>query len=113
MRLIDRVIAVSETHALAEAVIGPDHPFIVAEEGVPAYVGLEMMAQTIAAVDGLIRRNSGKPPKIGFLLGCRRYRADRSYFRLGESLRISADLVFTDGAMFSFECQISLAASST
>jgi predicted hotdog family 3-hydroxylacyl-ACP dehydratase len=69
-----------------------------------------MMAQTIAAVDGLIRRNSGKPPKIGFLLGCRRYRADRSYFRLGESLRISADLVFTDGAMFSFECQISLAA---
>jgi len=52
------------------------------------------------------RRNTGAPPKIGFLLGCRRYTVRPIYFADGVKLTASAKMVFTDGAMFSFECRI-------
>jgi predicted hotdog family 3-hydroxylacyl-ACP dehydratase len=109
MRLVDRLIEISETHAIAEAEIRPDNLFFSAERNVPAYVGLEMMAQTIAAIDGKTQRNAGKPPKIGFLLGCRRYNAASALFAEGDLLTIFAKMVFTDGAMFSFDCRIACA----
>ena len=106
MRLVDRIVDISETHAVAETDIGPDNLFFSKDRDVPAYVGLEMMAQTIAAIDGMIRRNAGQPPKIGFLLGCRRYSATRATFVENDLLTTFATMVFTDGSMFSFDCRI-------
>jgi predicted hotdog family 3-hydroxylacyl-ACP dehydratase len=106
MRLVDRLVEISETHAIAEADIRQGSLFFSADRNVPAYVGLEMMAQTIAAIDGKTQRNAGRPPKIGFLLGCRRYNAASSVFAEGDLLTIFANMVFTDGAMFSFDCRI-------
>jgi predicted hotdog family 3-hydroxylacyl-ACP dehydratase len=106
MRLVDRMIEISETHAVAETEIRPDNLFFSADGNVPAYVGLEMMAQAIAAIDGMARRNAGQPPKIGFLLGCRRYNAARAVFGENDLLTTYANMVFTDGAMFSFDCRI-------
>ena len=105
MRLVDRIVEISETHAVAETLIRSDNLFF-SDGNVPAYVGLEMMAQTIAAIDGMSRRNAGQPPKIGFLLGCRRYNALRAAFDENDLLTTHADMVFTDGAMFSFDCRI-------
>jgi predicted hotdog family 3-hydroxylacyl-ACP dehydratase len=106
MRLIDRIVEISETHAVAETEIRSDSLFFSAARNVPAYVGLEMMAQTIAAIDGMTRRNAGQPPKIGFLLGCRRYNAACAAFAERDLLTTFATMVFTDGAMFSFDCKI-------
>jgi predicted hotdog family 3-hydroxylacyl-ACP dehydratase len=106
MRLIDRVIEVSHTHAVAEADVRTDNLFFIAGRGVPAYVAIELLAQTIAAVDGFIRHDAGQPPKIGFLLGCRRYVARCPYISSGETLKARAEMIFADGAMFSFDCRI-------
>ena len=106
MRFLDRMIFVSDTEAVAETVVRADNPLFVAGTGLPGYAGLEMMAQAIAAIDGMKRKAGGLPPKIGFLLGCRRYSVSRSDFAEGMRLRIVAKMVFTNGEMFNFECRI-------
>lgn len=106
MRLIARVIAEEGETVCAEAVIGRDNIFFHGEDGVPSYVGFELMAQTISAYDGLRRRRKNKPPAIGFLLGCRRYQTARPYFREGERLRIEVTSLLGEEGMASFQCKI-------
>jgi predicted hotdog family 3-hydroxylacyl-ACP dehydratase len=106
MRLLDRIIAVGENDAVAETVVHADNPFFEPGRGLPAYVGLEMMAQAIALIDGGKRRNSGLPANIGFLLGCRRYISKRASFAENEKLTVAATMVFGDSAMFAFDCRL-------
>ena len=88
MRLLDRIVSISENDALAETIVRPDNPFFEPGRGLPAYVGLEMMAQAIAAIDGQKRSASGLPANIGFLLGCRRYVSKRASFAENEKLTV-------------------------
>lgn len=105
MRLIDRVIAAEGEMVRSEAIIRADHLFFQ-PGGVPAYVGFELMAQTISAYDGLRRRRNGKPPAIGFLLGCRKYETTRQYFLRDETVTIEATSLLGEEGMASFECRI-------
>jgi|TARA_R110000824_G_scaffold390760_14_gene587889 predicted hotdog family 3-hydroxylacyl-ACP dehydratase len=106
MLLIDRLLEASATHAVGEVTINEQSSFFRKGCGVPAYVGLEYMAQTVAAFDGALRNISGEEPAIGFLLGSRRYEATQSYFPAGATLTIHVDMVFSEGGMASFECLI-------
>ena len=106
MRLLDRMIEISAEGAVAETIVRDNNPLFVPGRGLPAYAGLEMMAQAIAAIDGIKRNMDGLPPKIGFLLGCRRYSVRCADFEEGSRLRVAAKMVFSDGEMFSFECSI-------
>ena len=83
MRFLDRIIAVDDKEAVAEIVVRADNPLFVPGRGLPAYAGLEMMAQTIGVVDEIRQKLQGLPPKIGFLLGCRRYRTRSAEFADG------------------------------
>ena len=103
MLLLTRLAEASETHAVSEVEITENSTFYREGRGVPAYVGLEYMAQTIAAYDGVERRRSGEPPEIGFLLGTRRYEAPRPHFAAGETLRIRVDMTFNDNGMAAFD----------
>jgi predicted hotdog family 3-hydroxylacyl-ACP dehydratase len=107
MLLIDRLTEASERHAVAEVRISERSSFYRAGKGVPAYVGLEYMAQTVAAYDGALRAVTGEPPAVGFLLGTRRYAADRDYFAEGALLSIRVEMVFSENGMASFDCSIS------
>ena len=71
MRLIDRLIEAGEEHAVAEVDV-PDEGLFVRDGSVPAWVGIEYMAQTIAAWAGARALRTGGSPKLGFLLGSRR-----------------------------------------
>lgn len=106
MLLIDRVVAAAGETVLSELTIRRDSIFFQPGEGVPAYVGFEFMAQTISAYDGLKRRANGKPPTIGFLLGCRKYKAAKSFFAEGETLRVEATSLLGEEEMASFDCRI-------
>ncbi|HEY4345646.1 MAG TPA: hypothetical protein VGN05_14960 [Parvibaculum sp.] len=112
MLLIDRLIEASETHAVGEVLIAASSSFHRPGRGVPAYVGLEYMAQTVAAFDGARRLATGEMPGVGFLLGTRRYKAEKSYFQPGEILLIRADMVFSENGMASFDCRISISSET-
>jgi predicted hotdog family 3-hydroxylacyl-ACP dehydratase len=106
MRFLDDIVTVSDTEVVAETRVSADNPLFVPGRGLPAYSGVEMMAQAIAAIDGMKRKREGLPPKIGFLLGCRRYKVACDVFPDDARLTIVAKMVFNDGAMFAFECRI-------
>lgn len=61
-----------------------------AEGDVPAWVGIEFMAQCIAAREGCIAHTEGRTLAPGFLVRARRVRFQRPAFRPGEVLRIHA-----------------------
>lgn len=77
------------------------------DQGLPAWVGVEWMAQAIAAWAGCRARRRGEPVKLGFLLGTRRYQAHCSHFRIGAQLRVEAHCeLFGDNGLGMFACRI-------
>ena len=74
---------------------------------VPSWVGIEYMAQAIGAYAGLQAKQAGQPVKLGFLVGTRRYRAERPWFSCGERLTVTVDEVLQgDNGLSVFECTI-------
>jgi predicted hotdog family 3-hydroxylacyl-ACP dehydratase len=106
MLLLDRVISVDEDSLWAEVGIRSDTLFC-GPDGVGAWVGIEYMAQAIAAWAGYTAQLRGEPVKLGFLLGTRRYECSRPLFVLGSVLRIHVQRLFqNENGLGSFECRI-------
>ncbi len=89
MRLLDAAIEGDEESLSARVEIRADSLFFDGA-GVGAWVGIEYMAQAIAAWAGWRARLAGGAPRIGFLLGSRSYRCARPRFLLGEILIVEA-----------------------
>ncbi|WP_417514717.1 hypothetical protein [Minwuia sp.] len=106
MCLVSNVRDEQEGQLSVAITIEPDHPFLVPGEGVPTYVGLEMMAQSICAKDGLVQKRKGRAPAIGFLLGCQRYRTYRDWIRLGETVTVHVNSRLDAEELGSFECRL-------
>jgi predicted hotdog family 3-hydroxylacyl-ACP dehydratase len=105
MTLIERLTEYSPRRSVATVTITPRSRFVEGD-GVPAWVGIEYMAQTIAAHAGYEGRLRGQPPAIGFLLGTRAYRSDIGVFPLGVTLTISVEPLVTDAKLGAFQCAI-------
>ncbi len=106
MSLLSRVIEVTEEQAIAEIDVPLDGLF-VRDGSVPAWVGVEYMAQTISAWSGGRAMREGMAPRVGFLLGCRRYQTTCSSFACGTVLRIEARQEFvSDAGLGMFDCRI-------
>jgi predicted hotdog family 3-hydroxylacyl-ACP dehydratase len=106
MRLIDRVLRVDAEHVLAEVEVPFDGLF-VRDGGVPAWIGIEYMAQAVAAWAGHRARGHGGIPQPGLLLGTRRYETRCDAFPSGARLEIEAqvELVGSNG-LGQFDCRI-------
>jgi predicted hotdog family 3-hydroxylacyl-ACP dehydratase len=87
MLLLERILEWDAEQLRALAIIRPDMP-MADEQGLPAWVGLELMAQAAAALAGCHARNRQAPAQIGFLVGSRRYQCNCSYFPVGAHLEI-------------------------
>ncbi|MBE0531777.1 MAG: 3-hydroxylacyl-ACP dehydratase [Rhodospirillales bacterium] len=105
MVLLDEVIGYDTDSILAVATIGTGHPFL-AGDGVPAHVGIELMAQACGAFAGAEALAAGEAVRVGFLLGTRRFEAHVPLFRVGERLEISARVALRDDEMACFDCEI-------
>lgn len=106
MSLLDRVVGHGNGWLQAEVEIKPDSMF-TDSHGVPAWIGLEYMAQTIAAYSGLQERRNDCKPKIGLLLGSRKYTSNKPYFAIGETLSIRVELqIDADNGLLAFDCEL-------
>ena len=106
MLWLERLIAGDDNSVLAEALVGREHLFAQAD-GVPAWTGIEYMAQAIAAWAGLRAQARGQSAKPGFLLGTRRYDCSRAKFAFGLRLRIEARCeLFGDNGLGMFACRL-------
>ena len=106
MLLLDRVLSYDGERVVCETVLGPDSPF--AEQGeVPAVVGIEYMAQTIAAGAGLSARDKGdQAGRMGFLLGCRNLSIAVDSFQVGDRLTVEARRTWGENQIGSFACKV-------
>ena len=105
MRLIDRILGEEGDLTRAEHTIGADHVFLVPGKGVPVYIGFEIMAQAICATDGIRRWRAGKPPELGFLLGCRKFTATRDWLAVGETVVVESRCLL-QGETASYDCRL-------
>jgi len=107
MVLLDRVDALEAERIVCMRQLREGDPFVDAEGGLPAWAGIELMAQAIAAWAGCHARAAGEPVRLGFLLGARQYRCDADAFPAGAELRIEASRGFHDDeGMGVFACRI-------
>ncbi|PJC85976.1 3-hydroxydecanoyl-ACP dehydratase [Vibrio sp. HA2012] len=107
MVLLNRVISVEEISIHCQADVTEANLFFDHEKRViPAYVGIEYMAQSIAAWSGYHARKRQESPPIGFLLGSRRYNTELGAFHENMVLDIFAEQVMEDSGMAVFSGRI-------
>jgi predicted hotdog family 3-hydroxylacyl-ACP dehydratase len=104
MLLLDRVLAAGQESLAAEVVIRQGSLFC-GKDGVGGWVGIEFMAQAIAAQAGYLALQRDEPVRIGFLLRTRRYEFQRPVFKVGSVLRV-ARLLISDNGLGSYACRI-------
>lgn len=106
MCLLDRVIAAGGERLSAEVVV-PAQGLFSRDGGVGAWVGIEYMAQAVAAWAGWQARAAGEAPRIGLLLGTRRYRCGVPGFAAGQRLQIDIERAYqADNGLGQFDCRI-------
>jgi predicted hotdog family 3-hydroxylacyl-ACP dehydratase len=106
MVLLDRLLSIDAESVCAEVRIREDSLFY-RDGGVGAWVGLEYIAQAIAAYAGYCATLRGEPVKLGFLLGTRCYESARPKFPLGSLLRVYARRTLqTEDGLASFDCSL-------
>ena len=109
MLLLDKVLEFNDERIVAE--YAPQQKTWYADEAgnMPAWIGIELMAQAIAAHVALVKQQDGLPPKLGALLGTRSYQTSVASFPCGRSLRIQVYKLLRDASgLGAYDCAISL-----
>ena len=77
------------------------------DRGVPGWVGMEYLAQAIGAYEGVQRRLQGSRPRLGFLVGSRKYRCNVDYFAPGQVLSLYVVReILADNGLGVFKCEL-------
>jgi predicted hotdog family 3-hydroxylacyl-ACP dehydratase len=106
MSLLDRVLEADAEILCAEVRIHPGSMFY-ANGGVGSWVGVEYMAQAVAAQAGWLAVSQGSPVRPGFLLGSRRYSATQPLFADGALLHVRVQQVLRgENGLAAFDCSI-------
>ncbi|WP_243302463.1 hypothetical protein [Geothrix oryzisoli] len=105
--LLGRILEISGEHCLASARVEPGAWYLDDRGEAPAWLALEWMAQAASAFSGNRHLQAGRAPRIGFLLGTRRFETVVSAFPPGTEFEVEARLIFLDEAGPSaFACQV-------
>ncbi|HHJ4328339.1 TPA: 3-hydroxy-fatty acyl-ACP dehydratase [Klebsiella pneumoniae] len=108
MLLIEQLLHCDSESVSTALQVRPGGLFNRADGSLPAWLALELMAQSIAAYAGYRARSAGLPVELGFLLGTRRFDCTVETFPLGSTLRIDARCSLEDDSgMGVFECRLS------
>jgi predicted hotdog family 3-hydroxylacyl-ACP dehydratase len=107
MLLIEAVTSFSEGALSARATVHADAWYANEDGAMPAWIGIEMMAQTIAAHVALLAMRGGGRARPGVLLGSRSYKALQPSFAGGAQLLIRAtELLRSEEGHGAYECTI-------
>ncbi len=105
MMLLERLSRADDDTCTCHLTIREDDAFF--ENGaVPAFVGVEYMAQAVAAFAGYRARQKRRPPNVGFLLGSTKFSTTQNEFPLGQNLRVEVIKSWGDDELMNFTCDI-------
>jgi predicted hotdog family 3-hydroxylacyl-ACP dehydratase len=107
MLLLDGVLSFDMQTVVAEYTPRHDAWYADTRGDMPAWIGLELMAQAVAAHVALKKRANNLPPRIGVLLGTRRYSSELDLFTAGNPLQIRArNEFFDESGLGAYQCEI-------
>ncbi|NMZ49128.1 hotdog family protein [Pseudomonas poae] len=107
MILIDQVLSFDEEQVHTRLTVKPGGLFNRADGSLPAWVGIELMAQSVAAYAGCRARKNGEAVELGFLLGTRKFECNVDGFPAGAELTIHGLRSLEDNnGMGVFECHL-------
>ena len=107
MRLIDQLIEFNNESIVVEYLPRSDAWYAGDQGKMPAWIGIELMAQAVAAHVGMLKRSAELPQKNGALVGTRRYSSTASSFAAGIALQIQATVVYQDASgLGAYDCSI-------
>lgn len=90
MVLVDRLISHNNHSAVVEATIKSDYPFTGRSIG--SWVGLELIAQSVAVLAKLTKQANSDKASLGFLLGSRAFTAHIPEFTPGQKVLVEIEL---------------------
>ena len=106
MSLLDTLLAADAETLEAQVTIGTGSMFCHGG-AVGAWVGVEYMAQAVAAHAGFEAQLRGEPVRVGFLLGTRRYACTLPGFAVGSILNIHVQRALQgENGLGAFDCRI-------
>ncbi|ANH96214.1 3-hydroxylacyl-ACP dehydratase [Pseudomonas koreensis] len=107
MILIEQILSFDEEQIHTRLTVKPGGLFSLPDGSLPAWVGVELMAQSVAAFAGCHARQKGNPVALGFLLGTRKFECNVEAFPAGSELTIHGiRSLEDDNGMGVFECHI-------
>ncbi|WP_051180587.1 hotdog family protein [Caballeronia insecticola] len=107
MLLLDAVLSCSDDMLTASATVRPDAWYADAHGAMPAWIGIELMAQGVAAHVSLCALRAGGVARPGVLLGTRSYQAHVSTFARDAQLTIGVrEVLRSDEGHGAYECII-------
>lgn len=107
MLLLESVPEAGSQGGTALARVDPAAWYADASGAMPAWIGLELMAQAIAACRGRHLAEAGGGPRGGYLVGARGYRSTVPAFPPGALLEIRVELELEDpSGLRGFSCAI-------
>lgn len=107
MLLLDRVLESGPAGIRVAASVDSEAWYADADGAMPAWIGIELMAQAIATLVGLSAREKGLPPIQGLLLGTRSFTARVPTFARGARLVVVASEVFRENnGLAAFDARI-------
>lgn len=110
MLLLDGLTEVGSLHCRAVHEVRAGNWYSLPDGSMPAWLGIELMAQTVSAWSGWNRPDGKSGPRPGFLLGTRLYSSCLPSFPLGALLEIEVRQEYKDqSGLAAFECEIVLA----
>jgi predicted hotdog family 3-hydroxylacyl-ACP dehydratase len=101
--LLDEIVSCDDDTLAASATVRPSL-FSLADGSLPPWIGLEILAQAVAAWSGWQALVAGQPVRMGFLLGTRQYECCADAFPPGAALTVQvARTLQDDSGMGIFE----------
>jgi predicted hotdog family 3-hydroxylacyl-ACP dehydratase len=114
MLLLARMLAADDETATCEAIPDAQAWYAETDGAMPAWIGIELMAQTIAAHVALVARRAGKPPCPGVLLGTRAYKTTVDRFPAAQALQVGARISYRDeSGLGAYDCTLADAGGAT
>jgi predicted hotdog family 3-hydroxylacyl-ACP dehydratase len=105
MVLLDKVVEFDSLGLTAELTVRNDG-LLGDEYGIPAWAGIEYMAQAVGAFAGISSILAGEPIKLGYLLGTRRYTSNVAAISVGTALTVQIKTIIQDEKLGVFDCKI-------
>lgn len=110
MILLDKIIGYRRDNLETEVTITAKSPYFDDKhQAVPNYVGIEYMAQSIAALAGVEAKLRNDKIRVGFLLGSRKLTLYAKQYELGRTYRTQVSRLYQEeSGLAVFDCQIYL-----